>query len=61
MCSFMVVIPDEDMNKNVETIRDSFYGVSEQFMDDVKVIFGKMRSDSMIFDHIFHGLVSGAS
>lgn len=52
---------DQDIIKNVEIIRNSIYGVSELFMDDVKVIFGRIRNDSMVFDHIFNGLVSGVS
>lgn len=49
------------MNRKVKAIRDSIYGVSEQFMDDVKVIFDEYRNNSMIFYVLSEGFVSKLS
>lgn len=53
-------MPDEEINFSLKNIRESIYGVSEQFMDDVKVIFDKIRNNSMIVYDFRYGLVSGA-
>lgn len=49
---------DDDIRKLVKGIRDHIYGVSDQFMDDVKVIYDKFRNIMMIPDDMTYCLVS---
>lgn len=61
ICSSKVEASDEAINENLKIIRKNNYGVSELLMDDVHVILDKFRNNSLMFEKITFGLVSGAS
>lgn len=60
ICS-SIELSDEDINNEVKRLRDSIYGVSDQFVDDVKAILDKFRNYSMIIEWLPESLVSKTS